>query len=191
MGGDWGSFLGDNSSGIHYHASNFVLGNLPAGCPQSMKRMTRNVSVEEADDKILQMAQNACAMFKQARQYLVFGEMLASGPLDVPDVPVRFYGLTFSEWKKRTVSMPAVLHCPWKSPEGIVAYALANISDEVQRFRMELPAYVLSGPVNLVLHRNGDEPVVLKNECKPAWFGRTGVISTGRCYSKNNLSTLL
>jgi hypothetical protein len=153
-GGDWSSFLSDNTSGVYYHAANFVYGNLPAGCPQTMWKMTRNVETGEADPRIMKMAVNACTLFQGFQQYLVLGEMLHTAPLPVPEVKVNFCGLNFSGWKKREMPMPSILHCVWKSPEGRIAYALANISDEPQTFLLEVPRHEIRGKATLLFYRN-------------------------------------
>ena len=167
FGGDWVSFLGDNTSGVFTHASNFVYGNLPAGCPQTMRIMTRNIEIGEADERILTMAKNACAVFGRVQKYLVFGEMLASPAIGVPDIPIRSCGMEFSEWRKRTLLMPAVLHCLWKSSDGSVAWALANISSEPQTFT--LPALGGNPPqtYQYILHRNNELPIVMQLENSP------------------------
>ena len=165
-GGDWSSFLSDNTSGIYYHAANFVYGNLPAGCPQTMWRMTRNVEPEEADEGIMRMAKNTCTLFQRFPHYLIMGEMLNTSKILVPEVKVKFCGLNFSGWRKREMSMPAVLHCAWKSLEGRIAYALANISSEPHTFFMDIPQHGIERDVKITLYRNNLTPNIIRSEVK-------------------------
>jgi len=140
-GGDWTSFLSENTSGVYFHGHNFVYGNLPAGCPLTMRYMTRNADVEEADPDILEMASNACELFQKFSRYLVMGEMLPNIHLNVPNIDVQFFGMQFSGWKKRSLKKPSVLHCMWKDEEGQIACALANISAQEQTFTVDLSAF--------------------------------------------------
>ena len=140
-GGDWTSFLPENTSGVYFHGHNFVFGNLPAGCPLTMRHMTRNANVEEADPDILEMASNACELFLKFPKYLVMGEMLPNIQLDVPNIDVAFFGMQFSGWKKRSMKKPSVLHCMWEDNKGHIACALANISCEEQTFPVDFSAY--------------------------------------------------
>jgi len=156
-GGDWTSFLPENTSGVYFHGHNFVFGNLPAGCPLTMRYMTRNSKPEEADPRIMEMAENACRVFQKFPQYLIMGEMLPGIDLSVPKITVDFFGMKFSGWNKRKMEKPAVLHCVWKDPEGNIACAFANISDEVQEIKPELSKY-MKGKDSLRVTVNDDPP---------------------------------
>lgn len=161
-GGDWSSFLEDNTSGVHYFAYNFVYGNLPAGCPQTMWKMLRNAAPEESDPSIMKMAQNTCILFQKFTRHLVMGEMLRTSSLPVPMIAVKFIGINFSGWTKKELQVPSVLHCLWRSPEGKIALALANISGDVQEFTLNAELLeALKGTQKLLLTRNNDPAVDL------------------------------
>jgi len=138
-GGDWGSFLPDNTCGIHYHGSNFINGCLPAGCPQTMWREVINHPPEDADPRTLRMARNAAHAFLRHTAYLVYGTMLKDLDLDVPALSVPFVGLDFYGWPKSSIEVPSVLHRAWRAPDGRCAVALANISEATQTVRLPVP----------------------------------------------------
>jgi hypothetical protein len=94
----------------------------------------------------------------------MFGEMLPCPVVNIPNIPIRFCGMEFSEWRTRTVTMPAVLHCPWKSRDGGIAWALANISEDPQTFELPPLADAAYKPTRFVLHINGYPPVTLCRE---------------------------
>ncbi|MGA2977857.1 MAG: DUF6259 domain-containing protein [Spirochaetia bacterium] len=167
-GGDWSSFLPENTSGVHYHASNYVNGCLPAGCPQTMWREVINHPPRDADPAILTMARNASLAFVRDVRYLVLGKMLKMPPLEVPRVPVTFVGLDFYGWPKGTIQLPSVLGRRWQSPEGSVGYALANISSASQAFLLpvEIPGEL--DHMRVSLRRNGGESILIaENACLP------------------------
>ena len=164
-GGDWSSFLSDNMNGVYYHAANFVNGNMPAGSPQTMMKMSRNVEPEEADPRILRMAANACALFVQYTNYLLLGQMLNTPPLQVPGETIRFVGVNFG-YAKGDMTVPAVLHRAWRAPDGKVAYALANVTDRAQRFLLPVAKVEHDTPVRLVLHVSGAERRVVAEQAE-------------------------
>lgn len=159
-GGDWSSFLSDNTNGVYYHAANFVNGNMPAGSPQTMLKMSRNIEPEEADPRILRIAVNACALFVRFTDFLLQGKMLNTPPLQVPGETIRFVGVNFG-FAKGDMTVPAVLHRAWQAPDGKIAYALANVTERMQRFFLPVAGYGHETPVRLVLHVNGDSRRVI------------------------------
>lgn len=64
------------------------------------------------------------------------------------------------------MSMPAVLHCAWKSLEGRIAYALANISSEPHTFFMDIPQHGIERDVKITLYRNNLTPNIIRSEVK-------------------------
>lgn len=155
-GGDWNSFLSDNTNGVYAHAANFVNGNMPAGCPQSMFEMTRNVEPEEADDLILSMAVNTSSLFARFPEFLIMGKMLNTPPLQVEGENIRFVGVVFG-FAKGELTVPSVLHRAWQAPDGRVAYAMANVTRQPRTFFLNVQPYTVTGIVDLVLHVNADE----------------------------------
>ncbi len=132
-GGDWSSQLSDNTCGIYNHAANFVFGSLPAACPQTMQVSMLNESPEKCDNNILAMGKNCCYLHCHFPEFFIEGRMQRCAELAVPLIDVRFTGLNFSGWMKGVDRRPSVLYCKWKAPDGKCAYALANISGEVQK----------------------------------------------------------
>ena len=159
-GGDWSSFLPDNTNGVYYHGANLVNGNLPAGCPSTMWKTTKNYQPEDADPRILQMAKNACRLFRRYPEYLVLGKMLNTLPLQVPFIKIDFVGVIFG-FAKGPLSVPAVLCRAWQAESKGISYALANVSGEVQRFSLRVMPYDITGPVDLVLDINGTQTEVV------------------------------
>jgi hypothetical protein len=135
-GGDWSSLLRDNSCGVYVQANNFVFGSLPAGSPQTAYKKPVNELPQGCDERILLMARHACALSAAFPQYIILGKMLRPDPLDVPDIQIPFVGMDFAGWKKKTLPVPAVLHCLWQGPDRSRAYALANISDSPRRLTL-------------------------------------------------------
>lgn len=154
-GGDWSSFLSDNTNGVYYHGANFVNGNLPAGCPSTMWKTTKNYEPEDADPRILEMAKNTCRLFQEYTEFLVLGKMLNTPPLQVSMVTIDFVGIVFG-FAKGSLSVPAVLCRAWQSEKKRTAYALANVSGEAQRFSLKVLPYEITGPVDLVLNTDGN-----------------------------------
>jgi hypothetical protein len=159
-GGDWSSMLDDNTCGVYIQASNFVYGSLPAGCPQSMFKNMKNELPENCSRDIVHIAQNTSALFIRFPQFLLFGKMLRTTALNIPEIKVEMTGINFSGWGKGPCMVPAVLHCLWQSPDGNRAYTLANISDErrVIEFQQE------EAPQGAVLWTNKNEPQKLTPE---------------------------
>lgn len=137
-GGDWSSLLPDNTCGVYVQANNFVFGSQCAGTPQTPYIDVRNSEPDGCRPETLQMAKQTCALFQSFTQYLVYGKMLKSRPLNVPDIDVTFVGMDFSGWRKKTIAVSSVLHCAWEAPDGSVAYTLANISNENRSFQLPL-----------------------------------------------------
>jgi hypothetical protein len=154
-GGDWSSFLSDNTNGVYYHAANFVNGNLPAGCPQSMKKMTRNAEPEEADEAILRMARHTCRLFSAYTDFLVLGKMLKTPALQIEGETIKFVGVNFG-FGKGPLTVPSVLHRAWQAPDGRVAYAMANVTDKTRQFHLVVEPYA-GRKADLWLNVNGLE----------------------------------
>lgn len=128
FGGDWSSLLKDNTCGVYVQACNFVYGSQPAGSPQTSYKNVVNHLPEECGIDIIHMARQTCYLFQKYQRFLVFGKMLKTEKLDVPDIDVIFVGMDFSGWEKKKISTPSILHCLWEDQNGSRAYALANIS---------------------------------------------------------------
>lgn len=159
-GGDWSSFRSDNTNGVYYHAANFVNGNLPAGSPQTMLKDSRNIEPEEADFDIMRMAINTCRLFPHYTDFLVLGKMIRTLPLQVAGIDIRFVGVNFG-FAKGTRTVPSVLHQGWQAPDGRIAYALANVTDQEQSFYLPLEHESLTGPVRLTLNVNHTKRIVV------------------------------
>lgn len=139
--GDWTSFLPTNQTGVYFHGWNFVCGNLPAGSPIDMLREMQNHEPEEADLKIVEMAKNACREFLLNTEFLIEGQMIKSEELQVSHMEILIEGLDFG-FERKVISVPQVLHAFWKSPQGEVACALANVSENELKIEIPLGKYM-------------------------------------------------
>lgn len=63
-----------------------------------------------------------------AREFLVFGERVATPPLNVPTVKHKFWVGTGKP--PRELDLPAVLHSAWRLPDGRTGTVLACVSDK-------------------------------------------------------------
>lgn len=151
--GDWTSFLPTNKSGVHFHGWNFVCGNLPAGSPIDMLSEMHNHLPEDADSKIMKMAQNACAAFKNNTKFLIKGKMLPTEDLAVEKLKITIKGLDFG-WNRTEIEVSSVLHMFWESPDGSIACALANISDVTQTASIPAELYAVNLQ-HFSIERNG------------------------------------
>ena len=159
-GGDWSSLLSDNTCGVYIQAANFVYGSQCAGAPQTAWKDTHNKLPEQCDPKILSMAKQCCNLFQRFNDYLVFGKMLRVPSLENKKTNVKFVGMDFSGWKKKTISVDSILICLWEAPSGNKAYAIANISDEKQNIRLDAG----NSKKAIIHYSDHDEEVPVKNK---------------------------
>jgi hypothetical protein len=162
-GGDWNSFLSDNTNGVYAHAANYVNGNMPAGCPQSMFKMTRNVEPEEANEAILSMAIHTSSLHSRFPEFLIMGKMLNTQPLQVEGERITFVGVIFG-FAKGDLTVPSVLHQAWQAPDGRIAYALANVTSRKQEVYLNVQPYTTLGKVDLILNINQDQRHVIASD---------------------------
>jgi hypothetical protein len=73
-GGEWSSFLSDNTCGVYYHAANFVYGNFPAGCRRQCGR--RPETYRRRNPIRHSAMQRTPAVFTRFPQFLIMGEMM-------------------------------------------------------------------------------------------------------------------
>ncbi|GAP40246.1 DUF6259 domain-containing protein [Flexilinea flocculi] len=129
-GGDWSSLLPDDTCGIYTQANNFVFGSQCAGSPQTAYKDPTNKEPQACSPEIMNMAKQTCTLFQKYTKYLVFGKMIRTYNLDVPDTEVVFVGMDFSGWKKKPIKVPSILNCAWMATDGKIAFSLSNISDK-------------------------------------------------------------
>lgn len=67
-----------------------------------------------------------------AREFLVFGRRVATGPLDVPRVRCKFF--TGAGRPPRELEVPAVLHSQWRAPAGDEAAVFVCVGNEPVSF---------------------------------------------------------
>ena len=142
--------------GESYINGNFITARCGGGFP---------IEPKDADPNIVKITKNIIGCIKIGREFLIFGEMLNTPPLEVPEislVPSVSWSFAIQEGKK--IKVPSVLHRSWKSQKGKIAYTLVNISKDKQDFFLDVLPYGIKEQVNLVLFKNGNKSkTVVKN----------------------------
>lgn len=116
------------SSALYQQGMNLVCGKAPG-----VAVWTRAYSPAQTDAAQLRLLRDHVRLWKTAPQYLVFGDRLATPPLDVPAVTNRFW--TASDKPPREFVAPSVLHSAWRAPDARTATVYVCIAPMATTFR--------------------------------------------------------
>jgi len=108
------------------------------------------------------------ARFSYASQFLIYGQMLRSSSIKVPEFLIqgaKEIPYTLNDYPP--FISPSVLTSTWKAPSGDVGYIFTNISPDQVSFRLEIsPSEILlppKGPYTIIENRNGS-PTTLQTD---------------------------
>jgi hypothetical protein len=95
---------------------------------------------------------DAACFYRDRRDFLFDGELLAPGSLGCATREVRFQrrGIYYKAGKYATVvqpALPTVFHNVWRAPDGRVAAILVNWTRESQPYRLDCPAGSAAGDI--------------------------------------------
>ncbi len=97
---------------LYQQAMNLVCGKTPA-----VAVWTRDFDPRKTDPAQLRLLRQHAELWRgPAREFLVFGERVASPPLAVPQVQHKFF--VYAGQPEHKLAQPAVLHSAWKLPDG-------------------------------------------------------------------------
>ena len=122
-------------------------GNQPTVHAMQMKHTT---DPEFAEDYRFMV--DAARFYRDRRDFLFDGELLAPGRLECATREVRFQrrGIYHKAGQYETVvqpALPTVFHNIWRAPDGRVAAILVNWSRESQSYRLKCPAGSAAGNI--------------------------------------------
>jgi hypothetical protein len=128
-------------------ARTMAWGNQPTVHVMQMKHTTEP---EFAEDYRFMV--DAARFYRDRRDFLFDGELLAPGSLECATREVRFQrrGIYYKAGKYATVvqpALPTVFHNVWRAPDGRVAAILVNWTRESQPYRLDCPAGSAAGDI--------------------------------------------
>lgn len=114
---------------LYQQAMNLVCGKAPG-----VAVWTRSYDPSATDAMQARLLQGHFGLWRgPAREFLVFGQRIASPPLDVPPVHLKFW--TNPGRPPRELALPSVLHSRWSLPDGRTGLVFACVVSAPVTFR--------------------------------------------------------